>query len=242
MIVIILFAYETHTQIVSSILNTKERRELLGGGFMSGNIDFWTDPHCKESFGVMVLDFLCSKYVMNDGLTLAMSQETKGKLDEDIFETGTPILDSLEFPVNFERFPGSKTSTAVAEWMFESIAAAKIESDDFNQLAADGGSNAIGSIQEFEVVAREEGRSTSTDFVVCFSHQNERSAGYASGTAKFADEPNEELGAVLAKNHEVQVRMHRNPGRTSVYRGVAEEKGREPVISFYTANETRWGG
>ena len=87
--------------------------------------------------------------------------------------------------------------------MFESIVEAKIDSDDFNQLAADGGSNTIGSIQDFEVVTREEGRTNYTDFVVCFSHQNEGSAGYASGTVKFVDAPNEELGAVLAKNHDI---------------------------------------
>ena len=164
---------------------------------MSGNIDFWTDPHRRESFGVMVLDILAPSYVMDDGQALFMSHETKDKLDEGRFQTGTAILDNLEFPVNFERFPGSKTSTAVSDWMFQSIAATNIETADFNQLAADGGSNAIGAIQEFEVVAREDGRSNSTELVVCISHQNERSGGYVSGTVKFADAPNDELGAVL---------------------------------------------
>ena len=76
---------------------------------MSGNIDFWTDPHRRESFGAFVLDLLASKYVMDDGMTLFMSQETRDKVDDDLFQTGTPILDNLEFPVNFECFPGSKT-------------------------------------------------------------------------------------------------------------------------------------
>ena len=84
-------------------------------------------------------------------------------------------------------------------------------------------------IQEFEVVAWEDGRSNSTDFVVCLSRQNERSGWYVSGTVKFADAPNDELGAVLGKNHEVQVRMHRNPGCMSVYNDVAGGKEREPV-------------
>ena len=126
--------------------------------------------------------------------------------------------------------------------MFECIGEAKIESDDFNQLAVDGGSNAIGSIQEFEVVAREEGRSNSTDFVICFAHKNECSAGYASGIAKFADAPNEELGAVLAKNRDVQVRMHRNPSRMGVYHVVDEDNGRKPVYNPLPENETRWAG
>ena len=186
---------------------------------MSGNIDFWLDPHRRQPFGVLVLDLLAFKYDMEHGPTLFVSKETRDVMDDNLFQTGTPILDNLEFPVNFEHFPGSKTSTAVSDWMFESIAEAKIDSDDFNQLAADGGSNAIGSIQEFEVVAREEGRTNSTDFVVCFSCQNERSAGYASGTAKFVDDPNEELGAVLAKSYDIQVRMYRNPSCMGVYQG-----------------------
>ena len=40
--------------------------------------------------------------------------------------------------------------------MLESIAVAKIEPDDFNQLEADGGSHDIGAIQEFKLVARKE--------------------------------------------------------------------------------------
>ena len=208
---------------------------------MSGNIDFWTDPRRRESFGVLVLDILASKYKLEDGLTLFMSNDTKGKLDESIFQTGTPVLANLEFPVNFELCPGSKTSSAVSDWMFESIAAAKIEPADFNQLAADGGSNAIGSIQEFEVVAREEGRTNSTDFVICLSHQNERSGGYASGTAQFADAPNDDLGKILAKSHKIQGRMHRNPGRMTKYKCVASDKGRKPVLFPSPGNETRWG-
>ena len=43
-------------------LNTKERHEMLRVGFIPGNIDFWTDPHYRESFGIFVLDFLASKY------------------------------------------------------------------------------------------------------------------------------------------------------------------------------------
>ena len=61
--------------------------------------------------------------------------------------------------------------------MFDSIGNAKICTSDFNQLSTDGGSNDVGSIQEFQIVSREEGRENSTEFDVCFSHQNERSGG-----------------------------------------------------------------
>ena len=127
----------------------------------------------------------------------------------------------------------------MSDWMFESIAVVNIETNDSNQLAADGCSNAIFAIQEFEVVAWEDRRSNSTDFVVCLSHQNEWSGGYASGTAKFADAPDHELGAVLDRNHEVQVQMHRNPGRIIVYNDVAV--GREGSKQFLPAHQMRLG-
>ena len=79
--------------------------------------------------------------------------------------------------------------------------------EDWAQLSADGGSNAIGSIQEYEVVSRSDGRQTSVEFNICYSHQNERSGGFASGTMKFADMPNEELGAILRKSNEIQVQI-----------------------------------
>ena len=60
---------------------------------------------------------------------------------------------------------------------------------DFSQLTADGASNAIGSMQEFEVLTRH-GRPNDVDFAVCYAHQNERSGGKASGTVKFAEETN----------------------------------------------------
>ncbi len=41
--------------------------------------------------------------------------------------------------------------------MQDSCAESGIVSEDWAQLSADGGSNAIGSIQEYEVVSRSEG-------------------------------------------------------------------------------------
>ena len=40
---------------------------------------------------------------------------------------------------------------------------------DFSQLTADGASNAIGSMQEFEVLTRH-GRPNDVDFAVCYAH------------------------------------------------------------------------
>ncbi|MDB4430486.1 hypothetical protein N9140_00850, partial [bacterium] len=106
----------------------------------------------------------------------------------------------------------------------------------------DGGSNAIGSVQEYEVVTRcsNKGRSNNQDFNVCVAHQNQRSAGMASGTADFVVNDNEELGALLKKSHEIQERTHRNNNRMKEYVAVAERKGRQPILKPKPSGVTRW--
>jgi hypothetical protein len=59
---------------------SKEPCQLLGPGFMCGSIDFWTDDHCKESYGALVVDMLAEQYDMENGPSSFMSQETKEKL------------------------------------------------------------------------------------------------------------------------------------------------------------------
>lgn len=115
----------------------QERRLELHSGFIGGNIDFWTDPHRRDSFGVLVIDILASSYVMADGHTLFMSNETKDKLDTDIFKTSTPKINNIEFPMSFERITWKMTSDAVSDQIFDSIGNAKIHASDFNQLSAD---------------------------------------------------------------------------------------------------------
>ena len=118
----------------------------------------------------------------------------------------------------------------------------RTKSSDFNNLVGDGGSNAIGGVQEYEVLTRSEGRPNNIDFNVCFDHQNERSSGYATGTLQFQENPNAELGAILRKSHEIQVRLNRSGKRMGVYYGVQHEKGRNPKLNPDPANETRWHG
>ena len=67
---------------------------------------------------------------------------------------------------------------------------------DFSQLTANSALNAIGSMQEFEVLTHH-GRPNDVDFAVCYAHQNKRSGGKASGTVKFAEETNNDLGDVI---------------------------------------------
>lgn len=214
----------------------QERRDKIGPGHVSGNIDFWTDPHRHECFGAFIVDITAKKYKMKNGLELFISDATKEALDDDIFVTGSkPILLNLEYPLNFEHFTKAKTCENGTD-------AAKIATDDIHQLAADGGSNAIGSVQEYEVVARDEGRAVSTDFGICMSHQNERSGGLASGTIKFAEMQNEELGLIIKKNHENQVRLNRSGHRLGVYSGVQDRKERNPKLGADPCGGTRWQG
>lgn len=69
---------------------------------------------------------------------------------------GKPKLDNLEFVLNFEKFDKPKTNTNVSDWLFESFKAANVKHSDLNQLAADGASNAIGSVSEYESLSRTE--------------------------------------------------------------------------------------
>ena len=117
-----------------------------------------------------------------------------------------------------------------------------ILSEDWAQQSADSGSNAIGSIQEYEVVSRSEGRQTSVEFNIFYSHQNERSGGFASGTMKFTDKPDEELGAILRKSHEIQVRISWSPKRMKLYSDIQWRQGCKPLLAPDPAGETCWNG
>ena len=171
-----------------------------------------------------------------------MSSQMRDKLDPDLFSTGKPDakLEVLEFSLNFEKFSQEKTIDNVVEWMEESVAEAKVIHDDFGHILADGGFNAIGSVREFELKGREEGRVNNLDFNICASHQNERSSDYASGLGGFVENQNEELGDILKKNHTIQTELNCHPGRMRVYAEVQKAKGRKPPLNPHPSVQTRW--
>ena len=80
-----------------------------------------------------------------------MSKETAADLSDELFNNTTPEVANLEMPLNFEQFNQSKTVDVVAEWMDESVKEAAMTASDIGHLTADGGSNAIGAVQEYEV-------------------------------------------------------------------------------------------
>ena len=125
--------------------------------------------------------------------------------------------------------------------MKSSSAELRIINSGFSQLTADGASNAIGSMQEFEVLTRA-GHSNNVDFAVFYAHQNERSGGKASGTVKFAEVINDELGDVLKKSHKIQVCISRAPKRLHIYQQIKNKKDCKPLLNPDPAKETRWNG
>jgi hypothetical protein len=148
------------------------------------------------------------------------------------------MLESCEHILNFERFSESKTISNVTKWMESSCVESHIMNLDFSQLTANGASNAIGSMQKFEVLTRH-GRPNDVDFAVCYAHQNKRSGSKASRTVKFTEETNNDLGDVLKKSHEIQVRISRAPKRMHAYRQVQIKKECKPLLNPDPANETR---
>ncbi len=112
---------------------------------------------------------------------------------------------------------------------------------NFSQITADGASNAIGSMQELEVLTRH-GCPNDVDFAVCYAHQNKCSGGKALGTVKSAEETNNELGDMLKKSLKIQVRISRAPKQMHAYRQVQIKKKCKPLLNPDPANETRWNG
>jgi hypothetical protein len=125
--------------------------------------------------------------------------------------------------------------------MFESYCEATLLNGDFLQLAADGASNAIGSIVEFESLSRPT-RLNDVALSICIAHQNEQLGGYASGTIAFAEPAIDKLGSIIDKNHKIQVRMSCSSQRMAVYCDIQTENNCKPMLIPDLANKTRWNG
>ena len=242
-----------------------DRRKLLRHGFISSTTDFVTDPHRKQSFGVLLLDLVAEKYELRDGRTLFMSRETAKKINDllltvsedsstfsvlseatyisliSFISQGFSNTDMLEYVANFEHYKLPNTIENVVGWMQESVECVKVVSTDSNQMAADGASNAIGSILEVEVQTRDQ-RDNDVDLSICCAHQNERAGGYASGTHKHAVPVNEALGSILEKSHTIQVRVNRAESRMDVLRDIQKNRNRNPILTPKPCNDTRWNG
>ncbi len=122
--------------------------------------------------------------------------------------------------------------------MNDSFVAAHVKHSNLHQLSADGASNAIGSLAEYEVLSRAS-CPNDVDFNVCLAHQNKCSGGYASSTIKFAEPVNDD-GGVLTKNHQIHVHLNWSALRMKVYCSVQERHECKPKLSPDPAGETGW--
>ncbi len=94
-------------------------------------------------------------YVNGWPLTIILpSQQAKSKLRD------------LEYVLNFEKFDKPKTLVNISDWIFESFECTKLKHADVNQFAADGASNAIGSVSEYESLLQT-ARPNEVHFDVC---------------------------------------------------------------------------
>ncbi len=150
---------------------------------------------------------------------------------------GKPTLSGFEYVLNFEHFDKSKTCTNVSNWMFERFCEATLLNGDFLQLAADGASNAIGSVAELESLSRPT-RSNDVALSICTGHQHERLGGYVSGTIAFAEPANDELSSIIDKNRKIQVRMSHLSQRMAVYHGIQTENNCKPMLILDPASKT----
>lgn len=135
------------------------------------------------------------------------------------------LTESLEFVLAFNQFPQTKTASNIAEWLRTAHLRAGLKPDYILCHATDGASNAVGSAMEFQAITSEV-RQTAIRHYVCFAHQVNRSAKYASGTGDFSVNQNEELSSVLQKTHDINGRIFRNETRLKVLFAIQRERNR----------------
>ena len=66
---------------------------------------------------------------METGRWQFMSRETQEKLDSSLFLIVKPVLEDLDYPVNFEKMMKPKKVENITEWMFESNRELKISDE-----------------------------------------------------------------------------------------------------------------
>jgi hypothetical protein len=136
-----------------------------------------------------------------------------------------PDKSDLEAVLSFEHFTDAKTSENIAEWLHTSHLRGGLKPDYILCHSTDGASNAVGSAVEYKAITEKMTESAIAHYV-CFAHQVNRSAKFASGTGDFKENENETLSDVLRKMHEINGRIFRNEARLKVLFGVQDEMGR----------------
>jgi hypothetical protein len=136
-----------------------------------------------------------------------------------------PEKKDLEAVLSFEQFPESKTATNIAEWLKNGHARGGLKPEYIFCHATDGASNAVGSAMEFRAISSTM-RETEISHYVCYAHQVNRAAKFASGTGDFVKNENEELSRVLKKMHDINGWIFRNETRLKILFAVQKEHNR----------------
>lgn len=112
-----------------------------------------------------------------------------------------------------------KVHQYVLAWIKESFEQCKIQSSDFNQLSADDAANSIGLISEYKN-SLQITYPKNIESTVCLDHQNDCLIEFGSGTIKFTQPKNANLGALLYKSHKIQSSISHAPAHMPVYDSV----------------------
>jgi hypothetical protein len=212
---------------------------LYGKNFASTNSDFYTNSERRESFGCLVANMLAQRYVLKDGRRVFMSNKTFKDSEKTLVAISETQRSDLEAVLSFEQFPKVKTAQNIAQWLQRAHLKAGLKPQHILCHSTDGASNAVGSAMEFQAITAAT-RESNIAHYICFAHQVNRSARYASGTGGFANNANPELSELLQKLHEINGRVYRNETRLKVLFQVQKEKNRKVIRRPFHGVATRW--
>jgi hypothetical protein len=94
----------------------------LGSSFASTNSDFYVNPERRETYGAVVSNMVCDRYLFKEGRAMFVSRRTLNEGASTQLAVANPHLADLEFILNFEYFSGEKTGKAIGAWLVRSHA------------------------------------------------------------------------------------------------------------------------
>jgi hypothetical protein len=130
---------------------------------------------------------------------------------------------NLEIVIAFQKFSDCKTGKNISEWLLFSHLKSGLKGEYIMCHSTDGVSNAIASSMEFQAMTNAV-KVSSIRHYTCYTHQENRSAKFASGTGDFKHQANPELAKVLKKLHKINGRIYRSETRLKILFGVQTQK------------------
>jgi hAT family C-terminal dimerisation region len=168
-----------------------------------------------------------------------MSEQTAKEMNKEEIVMTEHVRSDLEVVLAFDQFTDVKTSRNIGKWLELGHYRAGVKPEMISCHSTDGASNAVGSVLEFRAIT-DYLREHSISHYVCFAHQVNRSARYASGTGDFVENPNEDLSGVLNKMHEINSRITRSEKRLRILYEEQRRKNRKVIRKPFVGVVTRW--